>query len=486
MTIRRLLSSTATTAHANAAQRWFTSSTTTAASAQRLSRSTLSSLQGGKVELPNYDPSQVTPGILHLGVGNFHRSHFGTYMDDALQADFQGHQQWGIVGAGILPSDVDKRACLEKQDWLQTLVEKDGSSKKAKIIASMVDYLEVLPENANHSALRDKMLDPNIKIASMTVTEGGYFLNDGAFDPHHPLIKHDIEHPDDPHTIFGMMVFALKQRRDSGLKPFSIMSNDNIPHNGKVVKSVVVGLAKEIDAELAKWIESNVAFPNSMVDRITPATSSEQIASIEMDYGYQDEWPIICEPFRQWVIEDSFSNGRPAWDKCDNVTFVPDVAPYETMKLRILNGGHASLCYPSALLGVNYVHEAMEHKTIGPFLDTLERNEIIPTVPPVPNTNLTKYWNIIEERFSNPVLQDTIARNCFDGANRQPKFIVPVIADALAKKSGVEGLALVSAMWSRYCHGTTEAGETIESNVSCGCSGWHCVHCSRGMRKESP
>ena len=204
------------------------------------------------------------------------------------------------------------------------------------------------------------------------------------------------------------------------------MSCHNVPHNGDVVRSVVVGLADLTDSELAKWIAENVEFPNSMVDRITPATSDDELKFLKDNFdGLEDVAPVFCEPFRQWVLEDRFCSGHPPLEK-KGVEFVPDVTPYETMKIRILNGGHASLCYPSALLGVDYVHESMEHPVIGPFLDCLERNEIIPTVPPVPDTNLEEYWEIIQERFANPTIMDTIRPNCSDGFSHQPMFIVPV------------------------------------------------------------
>ncbi|KAL7555803.1 hypothetical protein ACA910_002268 [Epithemia clementina (nom. ined.)] len=417
------------------------------------------------LNVPNYDPTILKPGILHLGVGNFHRSHFATYMNDLFMNEADQNQGWGIVGGGIMSFDADKRELLESQDWLQTIVERDADSSKATIVGSMIDFLPVDHENKEHKELQEMMVNPSIKIVSLTVTEGGYYLSDGKFDVEAPDIKHDIENPESPQTIFGMMVKALQKRRESGDLPFTVMSCDNMPHNGHVTKSVVVTLAKEMyGQEMADWVEKNVPFPNSMVDRITPGTTDATRAFVKDNYGYEDKAPIFCEPFRQWVLEDSFPHGRPAWENLENVMVVEDVEPFENMKIRILNGGHASLCYPAALLGVKYVHEAMEHETIGPFLDTLERKEIIPTIPPVPETDLNEYWELISHRFSNPVIEDTIGRICFDGASRQPKFIVPTICDGLNAGSSVEGFALVSALWCRYCQGTTESGEKISPN----------------------
>lgn len=413
------------------------------------------------VAVPQYDRSKVTAGIVHVGVGNFHRSHMATYIDDLLATGEAN--EWGIVGSGVMHFDHDKRTLLEKQDWMQTLVERDGENVSARVIGSMIDFLPVEPKN--HSQLYNKLLEPGIKIVSLTVTEGGYFLSDGKFDALHPSFVHDSDmaNTDKLVTIFAVIVKALKARKEKGLAPFTCMSCDNVPHNGDIIKSVVLGLARLSDPLFGDWIEENVAFPNSMVDRITPATSADEIEYLQQKFGVEDAAPVFCEPFRQWVLEDKFSNGRPPLEKV-GVTFVPDVTPYETMKIRILNGGHAALCYPSALLGVKYVHEAMEHPTIGPFLDTLEKNEIIPTVPEVPDTNLEQYWETIGKRFSNPTICDTINRNCYDGYNRQPKFVVPVAKQGLKNGTAIDGMALVSAMWCRYVQGKREDGSTVEAN----------------------
>lgn len=427
----------------------------------KLNSANLGSLPSN-VTAPKYDRSKVKAGILHCGIGNFHRSHMACYIDDLLATGEAS--EWGIIGSGIMSFDHAKRELLEPQDWLQTVVERDGDSISARVIGSMIGFLAVEPNN--HKQLFEKMIDPDIKIVSLTVTEGGYFLVDGAFDGAHPSFVHDSDMANSEKlmTIFGVILKALKARRDQGIAPFTVMSCDNVPHNGDIVKSVVVSLARLSDPLYADWVEQNVAFPNSMVDRITPATSPDEIKYLKEKFeGLEDAAPVFCEPFRQWVLEDKFSGGRPPLEKV-GVTFVPDVTPYETMKIRILNGGHAALCYPSALLGVKYVHESMEHPTISAFLDTLEKNEIIPTVPEVPDTNLEEYWELIGKRFSNPTIMDTINRNCFDGYNRQPKFVVPVAREGLKAGRSVDGLALVSAMWCRYVQGKREDGSTIEPN----------------------
>lgn len=408
--------------------------------------------------IPRYDRSAVQEGVLQIGVGNFHRAHAGTYFDDLLATGEAN--EWGIVGAGM--HSKKRRDVIEPQDWLQTIIELDGDHYQARIIGSMVNFVPVEPEK--HHAMYEKMIEPNIKIVGLLATEGGYYLKNGTFDKDAKDVQKDVANPDKPITAFGVIIKALKARKDKGLKPFTVMSCDNIPHNGDVAKSVVVGLAKQTDSEFADWIEKNVAFPNSMVDRITPTSADENFLKKNLK-GLEDEMPVVCEPYRQWVMEDNFCNGRPPLDKV-GVRFVKDVTPFETMKLRILNGGHASLSYAAALLGIEYVHEAVQHEAIGPFLDCLQRNEIIPTIPTVPDTNLDEYWETVQKRFSNKAMKDTIERQTDDGSQRQPKFIVPTLKDALKNDSPVDGLALVSAIWCRYCRGEREDGSKVNLNDS--------------------
>ena len=260
-----------------------------------------------------------------------------------------------------------------------------------------------------------------------------------------------------------MILAGLRARSRAGHPPFTVMSCDNIPHNGTVTKNALVGLAKLSDPDFADWIASNVAFPNGMVDRITPATTDREREILEREFGVEDGWPVFCEGFTQWVLEDNFSLGRPDFEKV-GVQFVEDVSPFELMKLRILNGGHATIAYPGGLMGIHYVHEAMEHPLIRAFLRKLEETEIIPMVPPVPDTDTNAYFDLIEQRFSNPKIGDTIQRLCLDGSNRQPKFIVPVIRDAIAKGASISGLALESALWCRYCAAVDESGRAIAPN----------------------
>ena len=409
--------------------------------------------------LPAYDRTKLTPGIVHIGLGNFHRAHMAVYLDD-LFAMGQG-MDFAIIGAGVRPPDAAMRDALIAQDCLSTVIELDPAAKSARRIGSMVDFL---PVSADNAPLIAAMIAPAIRIVSLTVTEGGYFINPatGAFDPTHAEIVADAAKPARPATAFGAIIAALRARRAAGTAPFTVMSCDNLPGNGHVARAAVVGLAHLSDPELARWIDAHVAFPNGMVDRITPATGPRERA-LAQTFGLTDPVPVTCEPFRQWVIEDIFPAGRPPLEQV-GVTFTPHVHAFEMMKIRILNGGHATIAYPGGLMDIEFVHEAMAHPLILGLLNKVEREEIIPYVPPVPGTDISAYYDLIVQRFSNPEVADTERRLCLDGSNRQPKFIVPSVRDALAAGGSVQGLALVSALWARYCFGTTDSGTPIAPN----------------------
>ena len=420
---------------------------------ERLSAALLATPPAG-VAVPAHRPADLSPGILHVGVGNFHRAHLAVYMDRLFSAGRD--RDWGIVGAGVRPADAVMRERLEAQDWLTTVVELDPSGLNARITAAMTGFAPVDP-----GATIAAMADTAIRIVSLTVTEGGYFLApDGSFDTRHPEIAADAARAHAPRTVFGMIAAALRARRDAGHAPFTVMSCDNLPGNGHVAQATVTGLARLSDPALADWIAANVAFPNSMVDCITPATSDRERAMVAERFGIADAAPVVCEPFRQWVIEDHFPQGRPAWEEV-GAEFVADVVPYELMKLRILNGGHAAIAYPGALLDHHFVHDAMADARIARWLDRLTQAEIQPTLAPIPGVSYGTYRETIAARFANPEVGDTIPRLCMDGSNRQPKFILPVIRDRLAAGASVDGLALELALWCRYCAGTTETGRPI-------------------------
>ncbi|MFO1175346.1 MAG: mannitol dehydrogenase family protein [Paracoccaceae bacterium] len=424
----------------------------------KLTEATLPLLPAG-VARPAYDRARLTSGIVHIGCGNFHRAHQAVYFDD-LFALGEG-LDFAITGAGVRDGDERMRQALAGQDWLYSVVELEPGARNARVIGSLNGFVPVSPGN---SPLIAAMAAPATRIVSLTVTEGGYYIDPmtGTFSPDHPDIRRDAQVPDRPETAFGAIIAALKQRRAAGVQPFTVMCCDNVPHNGRVTRDAVVGLCALSDPALADWIGANVAFPNSMVDRITPATGDRERAMVR-SLGLEDAAPVTCEPFRQWVMEDSFPAGRPPLERV-GVTFTDRVDLYETMKIRILNGGHAIIAYPAGLLGIELVHEAMADGQIRAFLDRLLTTEVLPILPEVPGVSLTDYKALIISRFSNPEVADTVRRLCLDGSNRQPKFIVPSARDGLGAGRDIAGLALASALWCRYCFGVDETGAAIAPN----------------------
>ena len=423
-----------------------------------LCNATLATLPAS-VEKPAYDRAALRPGIVHIGCGNFHRAHMAVYLDDLFQLGL-GHD-WAILGAGVRQGDARMRDILLAQDCLSSVIERSPGTVAARVIGAMTGFVPVQDGNG---ALIAAMSDPAIRIVSLTVTEGGYYIDPktGSFDADHPDILQDAKHPEAPGTVFGAILAALKARRKAGVPAFTVMCCDNLPHNGHVTRDAVVGLARLSDPALADWIVQTVAFPNSMVDRITPATGEKERA-LSLSLGIPDAAPVTCEPFRQWVMEDHFPTGRPELEKV-GVTFTPHVDAFEMMKIRILNGGHAIIAYPAGLMDIHYVHEAMAKPLIRGFLDKILTTEVLPNVPAVPGVTLPDYKALILDRFSNPEVADTIRRLCLDGSNRQPKFIIPSIRDAIAAGGPRDGLVLLSALWCRYCFGQSESGAVIEAN----------------------
>ncbi|MGC8469868.1 MAG: mannitol dehydrogenase family protein [Acetobacteraceae bacterium] len=441
----------------------------------RLSRAALAEISR-HADVPAYDPARLRPGILHFGVGNFHRAHQAVYLDDLFN---QGaDHDWALVGAGVRPADATMRAALAGQDWLTTVVEQEAEASAARVTAAMADFLA-----PGDPALLDRLADPAIRIVSLTITEGGYYIDPATqrFSATHPDIVADAASPAAPRTVFGLILAGLVRRRAAGTAPFTVMSCDNIPGNGHVTANAIAGLAALSDPALAEWVRANVAFPNSMVDRITPATSDREREILARDFAIADAWPVFCEGFRQWVVEDHFPQGRPALERV-GVQFVPDVAPFELMKIRILNGGHATIAYPAALMDIHFVHEAMENALIRRFLHKVEHDDILPVVPPVPGTDLEDYYRLIERRFANPKIGDTIPRLCLDGSNRQPKFIIPSAAARIGQGGDAGGLALVSALWCRYCFGTTDSGRPIAANDE----SWERLQAQSRLAREEP
>jgi mannitol 2-dehydrogenase len=421
-----------------------------------LSNATLDQLT---VERPRYDRSALTPGIVHIGVGNFHRAHQSWYLHRLMQAGEA--LDWAIVGAGVRPYDKTMRDKLLAQDFLTTLVQLDPKNVSAEVVGSMIDYLPI--EDGN-GPLIAKMADPAIRIVAMTVTESGYYIDPvtKGFDAAHADLQHDGTHPETPITAFGSIIAALRLRRDAGHSPFTCLSCDNLQGNGDILRQTVVSLARLSDPSLADWIDRNVTFPNSMVDCIAPATGPTELA-LAHDFGIQDKALVTHEAFRQWVIEDNFCAGRPNWDKV-GAMFSDNVHAFETMKIRILNAGHQVIANVGEILGIDTISECMAHPSIRAFFGKVQRTEIAPTVSAVPGKTPAEYVELIEQRFSNPRIVDTTRRVAFDGSARHPGFVLPILRDQLAAGRSIEGLALVEAFWARMCAGTREDGSVIEAN----------------------
>lgn len=424
----------------------------------KLSNATLAALPK-TVRVPRYDRTALTPGIVHIGLGNFHRGHQAWYLHRLFDAGL--NHDWAIIGAGVRATDSVMRDKLLAQDCLTTLIELDPSGQSVEVTGSMIGFLPV--EDGNGPLIR-QMADPAIRIVALTVTEGGYYTaaTDGSFAASHPDIIHDVAHPDAPKTAFGAIVAALKLRRAQGLGPFTCQSCDNLQGNGAILRQTVVGLARLSDPELAGWIDANCTFPNSMVDCIVPATGPNELALV-CEFGIDDAAPVTHENFRQWVIEDAFCAGRPDWDKV-GATITHHVHDYEAMKIRILNAGHQVIANPGEVLSVETIAGCMDHPAIRALFRKVELTEIARHVKPVPGMTPTAYVDLIERRFSNPSIIDTTRRVAFDGSSRHTGFVLPILRDGLAAGSPIEGLALVEAIWARMCEGTREDGSQIAPN----------------------
>lgn len=426
--------------------------------AVKLSRATLAELPTD-IMRPNYTREDLRPGIVHIGLGNFHRAHQSWYLHRLMLDDLA--RDWAIIGSGVKPYDASMRDKLVAQDCLTTLVQLEPTSTSVEVVGAMIDYL---PIEAGNASLIEAMSDPAICIVSLTVTEGGYFLDPatGEFDATNDEIVYDAAHPDAPVTAFGAMIAALKKRRTAGEKPFTIQSCDNLLGNGDVVRQTVVSLAKLSDTDLADWIDANVAFPNSMVDCIVPATGPEAIENLRA-IGVEDAAPVTHENFRQWVIEDKFCNGRPPWETV-GVTMTDNVHAYEDMKIRVLNAGHQMLVNAAEILSVETIAECMVDVEIAGLLNKVQTDEVLPFVNAVPDRTPQDYLALIVSRFANPAVHDTTRRVAFDGSSRHAGFILPTVREALEAGAPVRGLALVEALWARMCTGVREDGSVIEPN----------------------
>ena len=411
------------------------------------------------VSLPRYDRRRVTTGIVHIGVGSFHRSHQAMYIDRLMNNG--AAMDWGICGIGLQPANARMRDVLAAQDGLYTLVLRHGDGTwDARVIGSIVEYLFA---PGDPEAVIEKMAAPTTRIVSLTVTEGGYNLDavTGEFNSSDASVLADLRPGAMPRTVFGFVTEALARRRDRGIPAFSVLSCDNIQGNGHVSQRAFTAFARLRDPALAEWMTGHVRFPNCMVDRITPQTTETDRAELSRRFGIDDQWPVLCEPFTQWVLEENFADGRPPLEDV-GVQIVPDVEPYELMKLRLLNASHQALCYPGHLVGYRFVHEVTTDPLFAQFLLDYMTAEAIPTLRPVPGVDLHQYANQLIERFSNSEVRDTVARLCANASDLIPKFLLPVIRQQLATGGPFTRSAAVVASWARYAEGTDENGQVHE------------------------
>ena len=386
------------------------------------------------VAVPRYDRAAVAPGIVHVGVGGFHRAHEAVYLDDLMG---QGMTDWAITGVGLRHADRAMRDALAPQDGLYTVVTRSQGGDEARVIGSLTRYL-FAPEQPEQ--VRDALESPATRIVSLTITEGGYADTGG-----------------DPQSVFALLADALDRRRQGGVAPFTVLSCDNLPHNGDAARRALLSAAERRASALRAWIEASVACPNCMVDRITPQTTDADRVMVRERFGIDDAWPVVCEPFRQWIIEDRFSDGRPPLEDA-GAQIVADVVPYEQMKLRLLNAGHSAMGYLGFLAGFQYIHEVMADDLFIGYIRRLMDDEVTPLLAPVPGVDLAEYKDTLLTRFANPAIGDQVTRICLDGSSKVPKFLLPPLGDALAAGRPSRLLTLAVAGWFRFLSGEDEAG----------------------------
>ncbi len=418
----------------------------------RLSQQNLSQANAA-VMLPDYRREDVTPGIVHLGVGAFQRAHVAAYIDGLLEHD----PSWGIVGASLRRPDT--RDALAPQDFLYTQVVREPSRTRARIIGSLLDVLDA---NTQREELLALMAHPDIRIVSLTVTEKGYCHDPatGELDEANPDIRHDLDHPRAPVTAPGLIVEALRRRMEALVDPFAVMSCDNLPANGVTTRRIVTRLAHLMSPVLGKYVEEAVVFPSTMVDRIVPATTDEDRAETTALTGLEDAWPVVTEPFTQWVVENRFPGGRPPFEK-GTAQLVEDVTPYETMKLRMLNGSHSTIAYLGYLAGKEHVADVVAVPEFRALIAAMMTDEIAPTLG-MPKEETDAYREKLLKRFANTALKHRTWQIAMDGSQKLPQRLLNTIRARLRGERGIDRLALGVAGWMRYVTGVGEDGTAIE------------------------
>lgn len=409
-----------------------------------------------RVQQPRYDRQQLRSRIVHFGFGAFHRAHQALLTNRVLN---EKGGDWGICEISLFSGDV-LMSQLRAQDHLFTVLEKGAEGNQAIVVGAVHECLNAKLDSL--AAIIEKFCEPQVAIVSLTITEKGYCIDPatGKLDMHNTRILHDLENPTEPHSAPGILVEALHRRRERGLPPFTVLSCDNIPDNGHVVKNAVLGMAQKRSAELAGWIDAHVSFPGTMVDRIVPAATENSLAEITQELGVEDPCAISCEPFIQWVVEDNFVAGRPEWEAA-GVQMVKDVLPWEQMKLRMLNGSHSFLAYLGYLAGYAHINECMEDASFREAARRVMLNEQAPTLR-ITDVDLTAYADSLIDRFANPALQHRTWQIAMDGSQKLPQRMLDGIRVHLERKSAWPLLALGVAGWIRYVSGTDERGDAID------------------------
>lgn len=425
--------------------------------ARRLGTVELEAIAARGVPVPGYDRAGLVTGIVHVGVGGFHRSHQAMVVDRLLEAGQA--RDFAICGVGVLESDRRMATVMAEQEGLYTLVTKhaDGSLE-ARVIGSIVDYL-FAPDDPD--AVVERLASPETRIVSLTISEGGYNRDPatGEFIASDPLVRRDLAHPERPRTVFGLVAAALRRRMDRGVGPFTVMSCDNLADNGRIARDSFTAFARLLDPELGAWVADRVRFPSSMVDRITPVTGDLDRVETGRMIGVDDGWPVVAEPYFQWVLEDDFVAGRPPFGRA-GVQVVADVGPWERMKLRLANGGHQAMCHVGVLAGYRYAHEAASDPGIAAYL-TSYLEEAAATLRLVPGLGLEEFKGALLDRWRNPAVADTLDRIRTDSSDRLPAWLLPVVVDNLAADRPVRASALACAAWARACEGRDDAGNPL-------------------------
>jgi mannitol 2-dehydrogenase len=418
--------------------------------------------QNGSLQVPHYSRNDVENWICHIGVGGFHRSHQAYYLHQLLENQWQSGDdstsKWGICGIGLMEWDRKMYECLKSQDYMYTLVTRDQEGAKATVVGSIMDYV-FAPED--RSAPVHRLSCPSTHIVSLTITEKGYCMDSsGNLNLDNEMIKHDLSDLDGPQTAIGLLTAAIKARRDGGLAPFTVLSCDNLPMNGSRLRTIILQFADQVDHELKVYIEENVSFPNTMVDRITPALKAGDVDAVEASYGVKDKWPVIAENFIQWVIEDNFALERPEFEQVGALV-VDDVHPYEWMKLRLLNGTHSALANLSYLCGHRDVDVAMADDQICAFVEQY-MEQVTPTIPAVPGVDLTEYKAALVSRFSNPHIKDQVQRLAEDGSQKLLTTMRDPMLELAKDGLPLAMIALAVAAFMRYMTGEDEQGDAIK------------------------